>query len=358
MIVQTKEAPQNVLKVPEKKASASRISWVDHARGIAILLVVYRHVVIGLQRSGVAITNTQFDIQELFYNFRMPVFFILSGIFVANSLRKKTRVDILKDRAETVLYPYLVWGVIMVTLEMVFVRFANARRTWMDYVYILIQPRAIDHLWYLYALFNTSVLYLLLSRVIKNPWVHGVVAIVLHSVTYLAFLQNNSLVSDAFFFYPYFLIGTLISPVLLDRERADKLLASRNLLWVLPLFLVGQWYYFMHRTKEEQEGYFPLLFVINLVACYFVYLVARRLEQGGNAWLSWLGKYSLYIYILHVPVAAIVRNLASHSGIVLNSWILIFTCWALGVTVPILLYQLLTRYGFGKLFSLKNKPAA
>ncbi|MBS1606843.1 MAG: acyltransferase, partial [Bacteroidetes bacterium] len=197
MIVTTNEAPQEVLKVPEKKASASRISWVDHARGIAILLVVYRHVVIGLQRSGVAISQTQFDIQELFYNFRMPVFFILSGIFVANSLRKKTRMDVLKDRAFTVLYPYLVWGVIMVTLEIVFVRYANARRTAWDYWYIVSQPRAIDHLWYLYALFNTSVLYLLLGRLIKNPWVHGAVAIVLHSATYLAFLQGNSLVSDA-----------------------------------------------------------------------------------------------------------------------------------------------------------------
>ena len=150
----------------------------------------------------------------------------------------------------------------------------------------------------------------------------------------------------------------MISPVLLSKERADKLLSARNLLWVLPVFVAGQWYWFFHRTKEAQEGYFPLLFVINLVACYFVYLVARMLEQGGNAWLSWLGKYSLYIYILHVPVAAIVRNLAAHSGIALNSWVLIFSCWALGVTVPILLYKVLTRYGFGKLFSLKNKPAA
>ncbi|WP_431217285.1 acyltransferase family protein [Puia sp. P3] len=92
-----------------------------------------------------------------------------------------------------------------------------------------------------------------------------------------------------------------------------------------------------------------------LLLCIPYCKVARK---GGNAWLSWLGKYSLYIYILHVPIAAIVRNLASHSGIVFNSWVLIFTCWGLGVTVPILLYQLLTRFGFGKLFSLKNKPAA
>src|SRR5260370_3014244 len=79
------------------KAKTSRISWVDHARGIAIMLVVYRHVVIGLRRSGVAISDTMYNVQEVFYNFRMPVFFILSGIFVAGSLRKRSRTEVFND---------------------------------------------------------------------------------------------------------------------------------------------------------------------------------------------------------------------------------------------------------------------
>ena len=337
------------------KAKTARITWVDHARGIAIMLVVYRHVVIGLRRSGVAITDTMYNVQEVFYNFRMPVFFILSGIFVAGSLRKRSRTEVLKDRAATVLYPYLVWGVIMVALEMLFSRFANSKRGWTDFLDILIQPRAIDHLWYLFALFNTSVLYLLFSRLVKNPWLHGVLAAALHAATFMAFLQGNSLVSDAFYFYPYFYVGTLLSPLLLNRQKSNALLKFSNLLWLFPLFLAGQWFWFVHR--EEQNSFFPLLFLINLVACYFVYIIAHRIEQKGHDWLSWLGKYSLYIYILHVPVAAIIRTLFAHSGLNLNPWVLIFSCWIGGVLIPVILYTTLQRWGFGKLFSLKSKSA-
>jgi uncharacterized membrane protein YcfT len=344
------------LAAVKKIAKSSRIPWVDHARGIAIMLVVYRHVVIGLKRSGVAVSAGMYNVQEVFYNFRMPVFFILSGIFVAGSLRKRSRTEVLRDRAATVLYPYLVWGVIMVTLEMLFSQFANSKRGWTDYLDIIIQPRGIDHLWYLFALFNSSALYLLFSRFVKNPLIHGLLAATLHAITFLPFLQGNSLVSDAFYFYPYFYIGTLLSPLLLDKEKSDVLLKFNKLLWVLPVFLAGQWFWFVHR--EEPKTYWPLFFIINLVACYFVYIIAHRIEQKGHDWLSWLGKYSLYIYILHVPVAAIIRTLAAHSHLAINGWLLILICWAGGVLIPVLLYTTLSRFGFKWLFSLKDKSGA
>ena len=355
MLVQLKKIYKKEEEVGAGRGTrASRVSWVDHARGIAILLVVYRHVVIGLRRSGVAITDSMYNVQEVFYNFRMPVFFILSGIFVANSLRKRTRGEVLKDRASTVLYPYLVWGTIMVCLEIFFSRYANSKRSWSDLADIILQPRAIDQLWYLFALFNTSVLYLLFSKFLKNPWLHGALAIVLHAITFMAFLQGNSLVSDAFFFYPYFYIGTLLSPLLLDRTKSDAFLRPRRLWWVLPAFVAGQCFWFLHR--EEPGPYFLLFFVISLVACYFVYIIAHVIEQRGNVWLSWLGKYSLYIYILHVPVQAVIRTLLAHSGLALNGWVLIFLCWSGGVLIPVFLYTSLRRFGFGKLFSLKDNP--
>jgi fucose 4-O-acetylase-like acetyltransferase len=353
VVAAAKAPPGSIPAAGGAKVKTSRISWVDHARGIAIMLVVYRHVVIGLKRSGVAISDTMYNVQEVFYNFRMPVFFILSGIFVAGSLCKRSRIEVLKDRAATVLWPYLVWGVIMVSLEIFFSRFANSQRQWTDLFDIIIQPRGIDHLWYLFALFNTSALYLLISKLLKNQWLHGGLAIVLHAVTFMAFLQGNSLVSDAFYFYPYFYIGTLLSPLLLNKEKSGALLKFSNLLWLFPLFLVGQWFWFQHR--EETKTYFPLFFIINLLACYFVYIIAHRIEQKGHDWLSWLGKYSLYIYILHVPVAAVLRNIMAHSHLTLNSWVLIFICWIGGVLIPVGLYTSLKRFGFGRLFSLKHK---
>jgi len=70
------------------EVAVHRIAWSDHARGIAIMLVVYRHVTIGMQRAGIPVSTLMYNGQEVFYNFRMAVFFILSGLFVANSLKR------------------------------------------------------------------------------------------------------------------------------------------------------------------------------------------------------------------------------------------------------------------------------
>jgi len=67
----------------------SRMPWVDYLRGIAIVLVVYRHSLIGIDRGGLLVPAALEKANMIFYSFRMPLFFILSGIFISGSLAKK-----------------------------------------------------------------------------------------------------------------------------------------------------------------------------------------------------------------------------------------------------------------------------
>jgi len=332
----------------------SRLSWVDHARGFAIMLVVYRHSVVGMRRSGINVSPFMYNLQEVFYNFRMPVFFVLSGIFVAGSLQKKSRTSLLKDRVLTVLYPYVLWGTIMILLQVVFSQFTNAKRNWIDLANIIIQPREVDHLWYLFALFNTSVLYLLFNKLIRNTAVHAALAVVLNLISISAFFQGNSLLADILYFYCYFFAGTLISSTLLVKEKREKFLNPAHLKWVLPLFAIGQWFWFIHRNEEKI--YMPLFLAINLFACYFIYVISFRSSLNNkNQWLSYLGKHSLYIYILHVFITSSARNLIFYIDPAINPWALLFICWLGGLMVPVILFNLLKKFGFEKLFSLKPK---
>jgi uncharacterized membrane protein YcfT len=66
----------------------SRMPWVDYLRGIAIVLVVYRHVLIGIERTGLHVPSILVIANEIFFSFRMPLFFILSGLFVSQSLSR------------------------------------------------------------------------------------------------------------------------------------------------------------------------------------------------------------------------------------------------------------------------------
>ena len=61
----------------------SRLQWVDYLRGIAIILIVYRHVLVGLQKGMIVVPEILVHANMIFYSFRMPLFFILSGIFIS-----------------------------------------------------------------------------------------------------------------------------------------------------------------------------------------------------------------------------------------------------------------------------------
>jgi len=339
-----------------KNKDVPRISWVDHARGIAILLVVYRHVVVGMQRSGIPISDFMYNTQEVFYNFRMPVFFILSGVFIMQALKKKSALAVLKYRAATILYPYLIWAVILVSLEFILSDYTNAKRGWHDYLHIITQPRAIDHLWYLFALFNATAVFLLFNSIIKQVWLNVLISLLLHGLTFTSFLQGQSLISDAFYFYPYFYLGTILSQKLLDQSENTSFLNAAHLKWLLPLFLAGQFFWFIHR--EEEADWFMLFLAINLVACYVVYITAREMcKTAVFDFFSYIGKYSLYIYIMHVPLAAGVRNIYLKGHINASSWLILASCWIVGLLVPIISVNLLRNTGFLRLFSLKSKPS-
>lgn len=361
MFIQLKYSSDKLAERTPASASATRLQWVDHARGLAIMLVVYRHVIVGMKRSGFPVTDFMYNLQEIVYNFRMPVFFILSGIFITSSLKKKDSLSVGKDRAATILYPYVIWGTATILLQILFSDFANAKREWTDLFNLFLDPRGVDHLWYLLALFNTNILYLILQKLVKSQWVHGVLALAMYYISRLTVMDGNSFVADMFYFYIYLYIGTLVSPVLLDREKREKLLKFSNLLWLLPAVILGQWFWFSFwddgyaQFKIDERIYLLPFLVINLLACYFMYVIAYKISTyRASGWLAYLGKHSLYIYILHVFTASAIRTVILRTGLELNVWVVAFICWAGALVIPVILFQLLKPFGFERLFSLKR----
>jgi fucose 4-O-acetylase-like acetyltransferase len=79
------------------------------ARGIAIILVLYGHVI---QRSMLP-NGADFFLNPAFkiiYAFHMPLFFFISGYALAFSLSRRSILDVLKARSKSLLVPFLIWG--------------------------------------------------------------------------------------------------------------------------------------------------------------------------------------------------------------------------------------------------------
>jgi uncharacterized membrane protein YcfT len=86
---------------------SSRLAWVDAAKGLCILLVVAHHAVSFLQVSALA-PPAVVAANTALASLRMPLFFLVSGLFVAGPLAAPWRT-LLHKRVAFFLYLFGVW---------------------------------------------------------------------------------------------------------------------------------------------------------------------------------------------------------------------------------------------------------
>ncbi|WP_157305505.1 acyltransferase family protein [Chitinophaga tropicalis] len=285
-----------------KPPGNDRLGWIDYAKGIAIILVVYRHVEFGLKKSGVPLSQWIVDLNDMLYSFRMPLFFLLSGLFFEKGIARKGSKGFLLSRVNTLLYPYVLWALIQITLQIYFSTVANARRSPSDYLNILIQPRNLDQLWYLFALFNVTLLYFLTTRLFggrKMPQL--VLALILLSVA--PFVKPVSTFYDIALHYIFFCIGNMTANFFFSGKTQEMLSSPYGPVSLLPLFVVCQVYFLHH----QQMNLF-LYAAVALTGSLFVIMLSFQLAKyNALPVLRTFGHYSLYIYLLHVPIVSLIR---------------------------------------------------
>src|SRR5207302_10279380 len=124
-----------------------------------------------------------------------------------------------------------------------------------------------------------------------------------------------------------------------------------NLIWILPLFIIGQWFWFAQvgqwywvykehmELNNGQTGLIEVGFLlIDYIGCYVLFMTAMLIARNKrNEWLSYIGCYSLYVYILHVQVAAIVRKIIYGAYHNIDPWLLLAICVISGIVLPIVL---------------------
>lgn len=337
--------------------SKKRLAWADYARGIAIILVVNKHLLMGLEGAHIALNKWVVEMNDVFFNFRMPMFFILSGIFIGRSLVKKSPWAIIGNRLNTIMYPYLIWSFIQISLQIALRNYTNAKKSVADYLYILYRPHMIEQFWYLYALFLVNSIFVLVKYYLKPPqWLNLATGILFYYLgSYLKpdvsqFQTDDGLLHDILYFYVFFVLGDIVSAFVLDTRNFIKIANLRNLLLLLGPFIFSQLYWVYHRNP------FILLFgCIVLAGCTFLYICSFLLDRFGIlAWLRVIGNYSLYIYVMHILVISATRILLMKVFHQSNFYVLMIIGEITGVLVPIILYNLSMRAGMWYLYSFSR----
>jgi fucose 4-O-acetylase-like acetyltransferase len=339
---------QSQLAQEPSAAAAARaappVEWVNYAKGLGIVLVVFGHVEAAskfLESPGEA--RWLGIIETAIYQFHMPLFFFLSGLFVAKSARRPAW-EFLTHKARTILYPYVVWTILQAAMASLAPQAATRPIHFWDVVKQLpYHPYA--QFWFLYVLFMCMTAFLVLHKLGFGTLAITVVALSFYAMGAWVTLPNWGMLFQFRAEFGYFMLGALFCPVILEginKYPLRWLLAAA--IWLYGLVLWSA----IAKPGPAAINDITLLGGAGIMAT--VALAKALSAFPGTGLVAFLGEKSLVIYVAHVVFGAMTRTglLKVH---ITNLWIHLAAACIAGLVLPILLDQAARRLRFKYLFS-------
>jgi uncharacterized membrane protein YcfT len=286
------------------RPTASRIDWVDYAKGICIVMVVMMHSVLGVEAAA-GQTGFMHVLVAFAKPFRMPDFFLISGLFLSVVIDRDWRTY-LDRKVVHFAYFYVLW----VTIQFGFKAPGFAAESgWahVGYLYLESFIEPFGTLWFIYLLPVFFVVTKLTRRI--APLVIFTIAALLES----AHVATGWTVIDEFcarfvyFFAGYWLASYVFA--LSDRARSRPALAVVGLLvWALI------------NGALVELGYSerPLISLALGMAGACAIIVAGTL-LAHMRWLDFLrycGEHSIVVYLAFFLPMAATRTLLLKTGVI------------------------------------------
>jgi uncharacterized membrane protein YcfT len=317
----------NGTSIPASRPATSRVDWVDYAKGICIVMVVMMHSVLGVEAAA-GQTGFMHALVAFAKPFRMPDFFLISGLFLAVVIDRDWRTY-LDRKVVHFAYFYVLW----VTIQFGFKApgfAAESNWTHVGYLYLESFIEPFGTLWFIYLLPIFFVVTKLTRRI--APILIFAIAALLES----AHVATGWTVIDEFSSrFVYFFVGYWLASyvfALSDRARGNPSLAMMGL--VLWAFINGA-------LVEYGYSELPLISLALGFAGACAIIVAGTL-LAHMRWLDFLrycGENSIVIYLAFFLPMAATRALLLKTGVIadIGTVSLIVTC--AGVVGAILIWR-------------------
>jgi fucose 4-O-acetylase-like acetyltransferase len=274
----------------------ARDQWLDVARGLGIVLVVWGHVVRGLFNAGLAQPDRLGALDQIIYLFHMPLFFFLAGVNVERSRRHGDRAFVV-GKLKTVAWPYFLWSAFQLSVMLALGAVVNTPVSAGDLLAIPWRPQA--PFWFLYALFVSQMAVLLVPRN-RLAWL----ALALAAALATAWLPPAEILQRTAFGLLFVVLGMCgVAP----RLAGWKVIALCVLGFALAATVL---------VKPEFRLAWPI-WTAPVAALGVAATVALSREIKGKAAvaLAWLGSASMTIFVLHILAASGARIVLHRLGI-------------------------------------------
>lgn len=262
---------------------------IDTLRGFACLLIVLFHTTIEVRvhdsgsLQGIVIFN------EFVKDVRIPLFTFLSGyIYAYRPLTGDDRFGYLRRKARRLLMPMLFVALVTAVAKSVMSENMGSQSVALSVVEEIVRPSL--QLWFVEALFLIFVgLSVGIYRYVFSVWLLLASLAIALAIGWLGLSHIRDFsVIPALELFPYFLAGALVWSLRIPKTHVAIGVAT------LTLLAIGLW-----RTLVIADIVNPIRYLTPLAALLAISLLGPKVRA-----LSWLGRYSMGIFLYHGLVLA------------------------------------------------------
>ncbi|MEG0408684.1 MAG: acyltransferase family protein [Bacilli bacterium] len=287
-----------------------RNQLIDVIKAIAIILVIVGHSI--QYGAGEMFFNTQsyFDngLFKFIYSFHMPLFMLVSGYLFYFSTIKHSLNHNIKTRIFSLLLPIAIW-----TLpQFIYYIIQNSLNISIIQIILKFTSFMRNNLWFLWAVLLCSIIVLIVNRLFKD-------SVIIYIIGIVATLFVPDIIPAVYkFMLPYFILGYLFNKyftitfkrIFSVKKNQFICLGLSGLIFIILLIFFNRDSYIYTSgfyILKESNYLFQLAidtyrFIIGLFGSIFIIssvkLVWNKLPKFIISSLSYIGKYSLGIYIL------------------------------------------------------------
>jgi uncharacterized membrane protein YcfT len=326
--------------------AGSRIKWVDYAKGICITFVVMMQATLDYGQN-VGAEGWLHNAVAFARPFRMPDFFLLSGLFLSLSINSSRR-EYLDRKVFHFIYFYILWLTIQITLTETGMLIENPLAYFRALVIALVDP--INSLWFVHML----AIFFIVTRLVRRLPVLAVsaAAVALQIAFSAGILHTEWNVVNRFFDrYVYFFAGYAAAPWIFAFARKVLEHKGRALAGLLAWALINGWFTMLGIDQTPIIGI--LLGFAGAAAIVAVGSLLSKMNWAG--WLAHVGKFSIVVYLTAFLPMKILLKIFAETNLIpdvgLASAIITFGA----VATPLILHYFIrgTRLNF-----LYERPAA
>lgn len=304
-----------------------RDSSIDIAKVLLIFLVVWGHAIQYLHGAEYNFWENPFF--KFIYGFHMPLFALISGYLMHNSITRYTTSRLIQRKAKQLLIPTVGWAAVLTVVDIVINLLTHEQMTW-SWALVRFLSRTVNNLWFLKGIFISCIIVIFVEKCLKGHWAVYVVISLL--TLFLPNIFNFALYG---FILPFYIIGFKLGEPA-NRWNTSQSKAKRFLIFFVSLSVYISMLFFFHKKHfiystgtsviASGNGFATQLlidiyrFIVAFIGC-IMFLEVCALVKLKTKWLITIASKTMIIYIVTASIFTYVPQLMKKmsSIVVFNS---------------------------------------